>query len=251
MVTRPGKVAREQSASDIFMPLRVSFDRKSGEVLTRDVLLPRTSIFFAKCTFFIWLFATNQWGKGGKFTPRDEPPRKLRDERNGHFSCYLDLPRSIVFHSTGEVTKEPPLQDVRPFAIHLTDLSESKSGNQLTFSNAYDIHGRGEQIVEAHQILKNRQKRQKSRGLLKSLPAKKRDESATNVACFVGVTKVCVGKKKQLKHFKQGSGTTTPMVPRCLCFLLRPRTPCGNASFHSTKKLQMTKNFSLHHHHHL
>lgn len=52
MLTRPGKVAREQSASDIFMPLRVSFDRKSGEVLTRDVLLPRTSIFFAKCTFF-------------------------------------------------------------------------------------------------------------------------------------------------------------------------------------------------------
>lgn len=30
------------------------------------------------------------------------------------------------------------------------------------------------------------------------------DKSATNVTCFVGVTKVCVGKKKQLKHFKQG-----------------------------------------------
>lgn len=58
--------------------------------------------------------------------------------------------------------------------------------------------------MEAHQILKNRQKKTKESRFSSKLIHEKCDESATSVTCFVGATEVCVGKKKQLKHFKQG-----------------------------------------------
>lgn len=189
MLTRPGKVACEQSASDIFMPLRVSFDRKSGKVLTRDVLLPRTSIFFPNVLFFIWLFATNQRGKDGKFTPRDEPPRKLRNKWNSHFSCYLDLPHSIVFHSTGKVTKEPPL------AIHLIDLSESKSRNQLTFRMLMTYTGEVNKLWKPIKYWKTDKKRQKSRGFLQSLSTKNVTK-VPQVSLALSVLQKCVSVKR-------------------------------------------------------
>lgn len=102
------------------------------------------------------------------------------------------------------------------FAIHLIDLSESKSRNQLTFSNAYDIHGRGEQIVEAHQILKNRQKRQKS-CLLQSLST----ENVTKVpqmSLALLVLQKCVSVKRSNSNILN-KDHQTPILER--------NTTCG------------------------
>lgn len=68
MLTGPSKVAGEKSASDIVVPLCVSFDRKYGKVLISD-LLPYINIFL--CQMFLFpTSAISIQDKEGTFTQR-------------------------------------------------------------------------------------------------------------------------------------------------------------------------------------